>query len=207
MLRPVLILSGLALAAPAVAAQAKAPPRDAPVLGCHDRISGAVVRRGDETTPFRFAVHAQHDTTFGAIAFSGLADYGRPAQWREMVRRDQWLKSIALVRPGSRVTLVVPTPQRAWMRMRYVHGRARAAHEVTLEGCRRLASRTQQREECGPGPQDTCTSGRTPFSGGFEIDYARAPRQGRCAQLIVWTQGERRPQLKRLFRPGAGECP
>jgi hypothetical protein len=204
-LRPASILAALTFAATAVGAGAKAPPRDAPVLDCRDRISGAVVIRGGETTPFRFVVRPRHDTTIGAVAFSGLVDYGRPASWGEMVRRDQWLKSIALVRPGARVTLVVPTPQRAWMRMEYGHGRKRAAHEVTLAGCRRPVSRMQQREECGPGPQDTCTSGRTPFAGGFTIDYARAPHQGRCARLIVWTQGER-PRLERLFRPAPGEC-
>jgi len=208
-LRSTVIMSCLALATLSLAVPApvpgKAPPADAPVLTCRDRISGAVVITNGKQTPYEFVVRRTHDTTVGGVAFSGLADYGKLAEWLEMVRRDQWLKSIALIRPAARVTLVVPTGQRKWMRMEYAHGHLRGKYEVTVEGCRRLASRARQRDECGPGPQDTCVSGRTPFSGGFTIDYARAPHQGRCAQLIVWTRGER-PQLKRLFHPAAREC-
>ena len=186
-------------------AEAKAPPAGAPVRDCRDRITGAVVIQGGETTPAAFVVRPAHDTTFRAISFTGLADYGKPATWVDMVRRDQWLKSVALVRPGARVTLVVPTPQRAWMRMEYGHGRG--AYELTLAGCRRFASSARQRAECGPGPQDTCTSGRTPFSGGFTIDYARAPRQGRCAELIVWVDGRAAPLRKRIFPEACRSAP
>ena len=52
----------------------------------------------------------------------------------------------------------------------------------------------------------TCRSRVTPFSGGFEIDYAEAPRQGRCAELIVWVAGEREPRRGRVFGAPAGAC-
>jgi hypothetical protein len=51
-----------------------------------------------------------------------------------------------------------------------------------------------------------CRSGPTFFSGGFEIDYAKAPQQGRCAELIVWVRGEQEPHRVRLLRVEPGEC-
>jgi hypothetical protein len=79
---------------------------------------------------------------------------------------------------------------------------ADADSAVTLAGCRWPPTRA----ECGPGPRTTRRSRVTPFSGGFEIDYARAPRQCRCAELIVWVEGERSPRRERLFRPRGEHC-
>jgi hypothetical protein len=188
-------------------AMAGGGPPDAPVLGCRERISGAEIRTGGRSRPAPFLVRPAHDTRIGPVAFSGALDYGRPATWAAMVRDGRWLKSVALVRPGSRVTIVIPREQRGWMRLEYVHGADRPVHAVTLQGCRRRGSAAARRRECGPGPQETCRSGRTPFSGGFTIDYARAPAQGRCAQLIVWVRGRARPLRERLYVPSPGRCP
>jgi hypothetical protein len=188
-------------------AAAPASPARARVLGCRDRISGAEIRTGGRRVAVRFAVRPTHDARIGPVAFSGALDYGRPATWAAMVRGGHWLKSVALVRPGARVTLVIPPEQRAWMRLEYGHGAGRPVHTVTLEGCRRRGSAAARRRECGPGPQETCRAGPTPFSGGFTIDYARAPAQGRCAELIVRVAGRDRPLRERLYVPRSAACP
>jgi hypothetical protein len=194
----------LVLAVGAALADAKGPRP--PARHCDDRISGAVVIRDGQSTPFAFRVHPKEDTVIGPVAFSGARGYGR--SWAPMVARDQWLKSIALVRRGQTVTLEVPAEQRAWMRLEYAHAKGRTAHAVTLEGCRTRPTAAQQRQECGsrPRPDDTCTSGPTPFSGGFTIDYARAPHQGRCAELVVWVKGRSRALRERLFVPASEPC-
>ena len=161
------------------AAAAVAGPPDAVVRDCRDRITGAFTEAGGVRRPYRFRVRPRHDTRIGPVAFAGMREAGRPAEWDYYVREDQWLKSIAMVRRGERVTLEVPAEQRAWMHLEYGGDRA-----VTLAACRNRL---------------------TPWSGGFTIDYARAPRQGRCAELIVWVDGEPAPRRKRLFVP-AGPC-
>lgn len=174
-------------------ARASGPP-DAFVIDCRDRISEAFTEVGGVTRPYRFRVRPRRDTVIGPVAFSGALGYD-DAVWDDLVRTDDWLKSIALVRRGTRVTLEVPPGQRAWMRLQYAHSGAGAgsARAVSLAGCRRPATRA----ECGSGPRTTCRSRVTPFSGGFEVDYARAPRQGRCAELIVWVDGN--PLRARLY--------
>jgi hypothetical protein len=191
------------LAAPAPPDVAAGRPAGAPELGCRDRITGAFTQVGDKVTPFRFRFQPRHDTRFGPLSLSGAADYGRPGAWESLVREDSWPKTIALVRRGRTVTLEVPREQRSWMRLEYAHT-APAAHAVTLRGCRRRASRAAQRRECGPGSRATCTTGPTPFGGGFTIDYARAPRQGRCAELIVWVRGRAEPLRRGIF---GAPCP
>jgi hypothetical protein len=161
-------------------AAAQAGPPDAVVRGCGDRITGAFTEVNGVRRTYRFRVRPRHDTRIGPVAFAGMKDAGRPAEWAYYVREDQWLKSVALVRRGERVTLEVPREQRAWMRLEY-GGR----HAVTLAACRNRL---------------------TPWSGGFTVDYARAPRQGRCAELIVWVDGEDAPRRERLFAPPAGAC-
>ena len=178
-------------------AAAAAGPPDAVVRDCRDRITGAVTIVGGTRRPYRFRVRRRHDTQIGPVAFSGAADSGRAAEWAYYVREDQWLKTIALVRRDARVTLEVPPSQRSWMRLAYGAERA-----VTLAGCRRPAGR----RECAPGPRTTCRSAVTPFSGGFEIDYAAAPRQGRCAELSVWVAGQDEPLRERVFSPPPAAC-
>jgi hypothetical protein len=105
--------------------------------------------------------------------------------------------------------LLVPLEQRSWMRLAYAH-RRRGTAAVTLRACRHRRSRAAQRRECrwaegvlpGSAKDDytACRSGATFFSGGFEIDYDDAPRQGRCAELIVWVKGEQEPERVRLLR-------
>jgi hypothetical protein len=171
-------------------AAASAPPR-AVVRGCAARIDGGAAPR-------------RSDTVVGPLRFN-MQGYSPPRTWREMVRRDQWLKSPARVRAGGQVTLVVPPEQRPWMRLAYAHRRG-GTSAVTLRACRHRRSHAAQRRECGWTPYTACRSGATFFSGGFEIDYEEAPRQGRCAELIVWVEGEREPYRLRLLRVEPGEC-
>jgi hypothetical protein len=189
-----------ALAAPAPAEATTGPLAGAEQLGCRERITGAFTQVGDRVTPYRFRVQPRHDTRFGPLALSGAADYGARGAWDALVRDDMWPKTIALVRRGRTVTLEVPREQRGWMRLEYARTAA-SPYAVTLSGCRRgLSTRAAQRQECGAGSRETCTRGPTPFSGGFTIDYARAPRQGRCAELIVWVQGRAEPMRRGIFR-------
>jgi hypothetical protein len=149
-----------------------AEPPPPPVLTCRDRITSAVVISNGEKTPYTFEVHPKHDGVFGPVAFSGLKDYAR--SFDTLVARHQWMKSIALVKAGRRATLVVPVEQRGWMQLEYGHGAGR--HRITLKACAHEL---------------------TPFSGGFTIDYAHAPDQGRRAELIVRSGG--RELRHRLF--------
>jgi hypothetical protein len=178
------------------------PPR-APVRDCGSRISGGPGRRDGDTIvgPLRFNVKA----------------YSRPREWRRLVRSGQWMKSVARMRAGTQVTLEVPPEQRPWMRLRYAQRRDGTA-TVTLRACRHRRSRAARRRECkwaegvaGPpgsvrSDYTACRSGPTFFSGGFEIDYAEAPQQGRCAELIVWVKGEEEPRRVRLPLAKPGEC-
>lgn len=205
MARAVLIALCLAVAAAALLSTdtAAEPPADAPVLDCRDRITGAFTKVSGKVTPYRFRARRRHDTVIGPVAFSGARDLGRRSHYDAAVREDQWLKTVAMVRRDARATLEVPEEQRSWMRMEYAHGAPGAGHAVTLQGCRRPPTRA----ECGRRPWDTCARDRTPFSGGFTIDYATAPHQGRCAELLVWVEGREQPRRERIFRPGAGRCP
>jgi hypothetical protein len=124
------------------------------------RSSAGDARRRRPASARRRLRRPHHGRVFGPVAFTGLKDYTR--DYDAMVARDQWLKSVALVRPGRSVTLVVPAAQRAWMRLEYGDGRGRSS--ITLKACRTIP---------------------TPFAGGFTIDFAKAPDQGRCADLIL----------------------
>jgi hypothetical protein len=104
------------------------------------------------------------DLVVGPLRIVGLGLY--EAEWESLVEEDQWLKAAAMVDPGARVTLEIPRGQRAWNDLEY--GASRDA--VTLRACDDVA---------------------TVWVGGFTIDYARAPRQGRCAGLIVRSGGAR----------------
>jgi hypothetical protein len=179
---------------------------DAPravVRGCAERIGGASPRRDG-------------DTVVGPLRFN-MRSYSRPRAWRQMVESGQWLKAVARVRAGARVTLVVPPGQRSWMRLAYAHRRGGAA-AVTLRACRHRRSPAARRRECvwaegvtGPPGQvrddyTACRTGPTFFSGGFDIDYGEAPKQGRCAELIVRVEGEKEPHRVRLLHVEPGEC-
>jgi hypothetical protein len=154
-----------------------AQPPNAPVRDCGDRVRGAFTEVDGVRRGYEFRVRPRHDTRIGPAAFTGMKAAGRPAEWAYYVREDQWLKSIAMVRRGERVTLEVPREQRSWMRLEYG-----ARNAVTLAACRNRL---------------------TAWTGGFTIDYARAPRQGRCAELIVWVANEDEPRREPLFGP----CP
>ena len=112
------------------------------------------------------------DRVVGPVRFTGLRIY--EGSWAGLVLADQWLKTIALLDAGLEVTLEIPRGQRDWMRVDYG---GRGGRAVTLRACRRQA---------------------TAYAGGFTIDYARAPRQGRCAEVLVWT-GHERAVRARLF--------
>ena len=173
-------------------AHAGAAPR-AVVRGCASRISGDSSRRDG-------------DTVIGPLRFN-MQPYSPLREWRRLVRDGQWMKSVARVRAGGQVTLVVPPEQRPWMRLAYAQRRGGKA-AVTLRACRHRRSRAARRRECvwAGGDYTACRSGPTFFSGGFEIDYAEAPQQGRCAELIVWVKGEQEPHRVRLLGVEPGEC-
>jgi len=193
------LMAGFAEPAPIAGSQ---PPR-AVVRGCASRISGGPSRRGG-------------DTIIGPLRFN-MRSYSPLREWRRLVRNGQWMKSVARLRAGAQVTLVVPPEQRPWMRLEYAQRRDGVA-AVTLRACRHRRSRAARRQECvwaegfvGPpgsvrGDYTACRSGPTFFSGGFEIDYAEAPQQGRCAELIVWVEGEQAPHRVRLLDVEPGEC-
>ena len=178
------------------------PPR-AGVRGCASRITGNSNRQDG-------------DTIVGPLRFN-MQTYSAPREWRRLVRSGQWMKSVARLRAGAQVTLAVPPEQQPWMRLRYARRRDGVA-AVTLRACRHRRSRAAQRHECvwaegvaGPpgsvrADYTACRSGPTFFSGGFEIDYAEAPQEGRCAELIVWVKGRQEPHRLRLLRVEPGEC-
>jgi hypothetical protein len=177
-----LVFADAATAAPAV--------RD-----CRERITDAVTVAPDGTRHHhRFRV-GPADLRVGPIAFGGLERVRDRSVWDDYVARDQWIKSVALVRPGARVTLTVPDDQRAWMRMKYG-----GADAVTLVGCRHLRNARARRRECGRVTR-TCRRGPTPFSGGFDIDFAAAPQEGRCATLLVSTPGHEPRRVLLFARP------
>jgi hypothetical protein len=122
------------------------------------------------------------------------------------------MKIIALVNAGERARLTVPRNQRRWLRLLYLHvDFPRGTHKAILQACRRLSSKRARQRECGWGPmlkraQWACASRYTQFSGGFALDFANAPRRGRCAKLIVQTTGKQRTLRKHLFAPGPRAC-
>jgi hypothetical protein len=176
-------------------AVAESGPPTAPVQDCESRIDGGSPRLDD-------------DTVIGPLRFN-MQQYSPLRTWRGMVRTDQWLKSPTQVRAGAQVTLVVPPEQRSWMRLAYAHGSGGTA-AVTLRACRHRRSRAARRRECvwteGIAGYKACRSRPTFFSGGFEIDYDEAPEQGRCAELIVWVDGEQEPHRVPLLRVQPDEC-
>jgi hypothetical protein len=106
------------------------------------------------------------------------------------------MKSVAVLRPGARVTLVIPRTQRRWSRLGY----GARSGVITLQACRHLKSREARRRERG-SREAACATDPTLFAGGFGVDFDHAPKRGRCAELIVWVQGMKRPLRERLFAP------
>jgi hypothetical protein len=191
------LMAGFAASGPTAGSK---PPR-AVVRGCEDRIGAGGPWQG-----------RGGDTIIGPLRFN-MQGYSPMRAWRQMVRAGQWLKSVARLRAGGQVTLVVPPEQRSWMRLAYAHHHRRGGvAAVTLRACRHRRSLEARRKECvwadGASERDyaSCRTGPTRFSGGFEIDYAEAPEQGRCAELIVWVKGEQEPHRVRLLRVEPGEC-
>jgi hypothetical protein len=147
--------------APTREAAVRGSPPAAPVARCRDSITAAGPHDpivADDAT----------DRVAGPVRFSGLRLY---TDWDRLVREDQWLKTIALIDAGVRVTLEVPREQRGWLRVDYG---GRGGRAVTLQACRTRP---------------------TAFAGGFTIDYGSAPREGRCGALIVWAAEARRYRL------------
>lgn len=186
-------------AVPADTSTARAgDPAPARVVGCRERVEGG-----------RLAPSAGRDAILGPIALlSAASNYRAMVSSPESARPDpntglNPMKVLALVRAGTTVRLSVPRAQRAWMRLLYGDHR-RGEHTVTLRACRRSASKTQQRRECGWPPHTACRWRNTQFAGGLSIMFAQAPRRGRCAELIASTEGRR--LRARLFRPRPGLC-
>ena len=157
----------------------------APVVGCDARITGAFREYpSGRRVADRFEIDRRRDRVFGPLAFSGLRVYLK--DWDRMVEQDQWIKSIAVMRPGRRVTVVVPRSQRSWMKLTWGNGYA-----ATFKSCRR-------------GEGESGASGNTAWSGGFEFDYAKAPKQGRCAKIRLRYDG--RTRTRRLLGPNVPGC-
>jgi hypothetical protein len=178
-------------------------PRPAAVRGCRLRAEGQPL------TP-----DSEKDTIVGPITLTGLPAIHRDyASSPETTGGMIGVRSITLVRAGAQVTLAVPPEQRRWMRLLYWPGFRRRVEPITLRACRSFDSRRAQRRECGWGGRQPWNPGNwacklpyTQFSGGVGLDFRNAPRRGRCAELIVWAKGERRPLRRQLFRPKPGEC-
>jgi hypothetical protein len=151
-------------------AAAPAPKRDVAVRGVAPNAPVARCSRSITAAGPHDPVLADDatDRVAGPVRFAGLRLY---TDWDALVRDDQWLKTIAMLDAGIRVTLEIPRAQRGWMRVDYG---GRGGDAVTLQACRRRA---------------------TLFAGGFTIDYAKAPQQGRCAELVVWGSEARRVRL------------
>jgi hypothetical protein len=164
---------------------------DPPVRECRERVEGG------KRVPNRTV-----DTVIGPVAFIRLPMVYR----KEASRPDSELISIGLLRAGARVTLEVPRSQRRWLKLLYDYPDFKGAYAITLQGCRRLYSARARRCECGWRPYDACRWRYTQFTGGFRIDYANAPRRGRCAELVVRAKAEREPLREFLFDPEPGAC-
>jgi hypothetical protein len=162
-------------------AAAESPPR-ARVRGCAARIEGSV------EGPNRDA------TVIGPVRFPDLA-----ASYRYSSAHPRTpFKAVAVLRPGSRVRLVIPEEQRSWLSIGF---NSVKPGEAALQACRHFRSERARRRECRWGRQTACRSGPTQFSGGFRIRFAQAPERGRCAELIVRVRGEERQRRKYLFKP------
>jgi hypothetical protein len=162
------------------------PAPHAKVRGCRQRIEGV----GGTVKP-----DPQRDTVVGPVSFFGArASYRRTPH--ESTR--QPLKIPVVVRSGAPVTLVVPASERRWLHMVYLQSN-RPAHAVTLKPCPHVATAQAQRRACHWSPYGACRSGLTAFSGGFFVNFRRAPLKGRCAMLQVWTRDQPNPLTTRPF--------
>src|SRR5215216_5541120 len=87
-------------AAPREVAVRGTPPR-APVARCRDSITAA----GPSDS---IVADDAVDNVVGPVRLSGLRTY---TDWAYLVREDQWIKTIAVIDAGVRVTLEVPLEQ------------------------------------------------------------------------------------------------
>jgi hypothetical protein len=181
-------------AAPAAGRQ----PPAVPTRGCEERIEGGEAQTTDPGS----------DLAFGPLSL------GLRASYLDRLRRVRAgaldgvvpLKSIALLDAGRRATLAVPRGQRKWLRLAWEFPSEGGTSAIRLAACRHLPSLAEQREECGWAPLLACRSASTQFSGGVRIDFDHAPRDGACAAVHVWIEGQPRPLRKRLFEPAPGTC-
>jgi hypothetical protein len=174
----------------------------AEVRGCRDRVEGGkiVPDRSVDTviSPMAFIRLPGTYRTFASRSDSELKPYPRVGM--------PMMKSIGVLRAGARVTLVVPRRQRRWMKLVYDFPGFRGTPAITLQACRRLASRTARRRECGWRPDLACRWRYTQFNGGIGLDFANVPQRGICAELIVRVKGKREPLRELLFDPDPGTC-
>ena len=177
------------------------PPR-AEVRNCRERVEGG-----------KIVPNPTVDSVIGPMAFIRLPTVYRDYASRpnsELVpdpdRGMPSMKSIGVLRAGARVTLEVPRSQRRWMKVIYDYPNHRGGHAITLRACKTLRSPRARRRECRWRPDLACRWRYTQFNGGFGIDFANAPRRGRCAELIVWTAGKKEPRREYLFHPQPREC-
>jgi hypothetical protein len=154
------------------------------------------------------------DTIIGPVDFTNLpATYadaaasqarGGPGYQPPPGFNAQPMKVIATLRAGTAATLTVPRSERRWLRLLYDVSSPRAmergAPAITLQACRTVSSRSAQFRECGRSlPPDACKRPYTEFNGGIYVDFAHAPKRGRCADLQVLVNGSSTPLVGRLF--------
>jgi hypothetical protein len=172
-----------------------------PAGGCVDRVESEPI------VPDR-----ARDTVIGPVAFYRLPALFDPEAQSRAGGGPRFVpvKALALVNSGKRVTMLVPRRQRQWMRLFYLGHSAFAGGSghsaVTLEACERVRSHRAQRRECRWKPYRACRSDTTQFAGEIALDYNSAPRQGRCAMLVVRVEGRHKPLRRRVFRPAHGTC-
>ena len=189
-----LLIAGCGSATPPGSGGASAPqvatyPTDARVRGCQERIEGP-----------RLAVRPALDTRIGAVTFPNLpAAYDAAVGTLLRTGKAVPMKLFAVVDAGTAPTLAVPKAEQDWLQLRFGSFN-RGEEAVTLSACSTESSRAQQRTECGWTPFNACTRGVTQFSGGFFVDFKRAPDNGSCATLEVWPTKNGPPIVEPLFR-------
>lgn len=182
-------------------------PAAAPVRAeCVDRVEGG-----------RVSPRSGAETIIGPVTWPALADNYRslvesgelgPPPGTEYPYRHYPIKALALVEAGKTVMLSVPQRERPYLRLLYGDEGAprNGASSVTLVACRRRSTPGAQARECRWAPARACRSRHTQFAGGFLIDFDRAPRRGRCAELAVREAG-RGVRRERLFGRDTDNCP
>ena len=157
-----------------VAAVSEQPERT-----CSERAEGGVIR----------PKHGR-DSIAGSVAFYvARANFNStlgPLERDQEVGSTGWsaIKVLALVKTSDAVAVVVPRSERRWLTLNY-RPNQRMESTIRLVPCERSAESKEQIEECDWEPVDACRSGVTQFNGAIVVNFAKAPRNGKCARIRV----------------------